>query len=66
MSVRESIIRAFLKLNIFARSPKVEESGFISEEEALENLRQQIQNTKEYKKYQRRKNKKYSLFNLDK
>lgn len=36
MSVRESIVRAFLKLNIFVRIPKVEESGFISEE-ALEN-----------------------------
>ena len=64
MSVKESIVRAFLKLNIFARTPKIEESGFISEEEALENLRQQIQNTGEYKEYQRKKDRKNNLFDI--
>lgn len=64
MSVRESIVRAFLKLNIFAKTPDIEESGFISEEEALENIRKQVQNTEEYKEYQRKKDKKYNLFDF--
>lgn len=64
MSVRESIVRAFLKLNIFARTPEVEESGFMTEEEALENLRQKVQNTEEWKEYQRKKDEKYNPFNF--
>ena len=31
MGVRQSIVRGFLKLNIFARTPKMEESEYITE-----------------------------------
>jgi len=65
MGVRQAIVRGFLKLNIFARTPHVkEESGFISEEEALEEIIEKAKNTEEYKEHQRKKDKKYNPFNF--
>lgn len=64
MSVKEYIVRAFLNLNIFARTPKIEESGFMTEEEALENTREKLRNTEECKEYQIKKDEKYNPFNF--
>lgn len=49
MSVRESIVRAFLKLNIFARTPEVEKKTvYLTENKAMEEMVAKIRESKEY------------------
>jgi len=51
MSVRESIVRAFLKLNIFARTPEVEivkKTVYLTENEAMEEMVAKVRESKEY------------------
>ena len=56
MGIRQSLVRAFLKLNIFARTPHVkEESGFISEEKYLKEKHKRLKNLKNIKDGKKRK-----------
>ena len=51
MSVRESIVRAFLKLNIFARTPEVKigkKTVYLTENEAMEEIVAKVRESKEY------------------
>lgn len=48
MSVRESIVRAFLKLNIFARTPKKNNYSLMTEEQATKKIVKSITESKEF------------------
>lgn len=49
MSIRESIVRAFLKLNIFARTPEVEKKTvYLTENEAMEEIVAKVRESKVY------------------
>lgn len=48
MSVRESIVRAFLKLNIFARTPKKHDYSLMTEEQATKKIVESITESKEF------------------
>lgn len=48
MSVRETIVRAFLKLNIFGRKPKTEDYSLMTEEQATKKIVESITESKEF------------------